>query len=133
MFLFIRVMRRENTYVASSMSNSSVVVCTRSQMFPSCAASWFKMCYKALRSRLTSQVRRSPISLRYSQEQRPFPHLKASCSLGGAFLFDLRGDFSSNQFCIGLSGIFSSTGLPNESHETILQYILRQLQQDLLR
>ena len=44
MFLFIRVMRRENTYVASSMSNSSVVVCTRSQMFPSCAASWFKMC-----------------------------------------------------------------------------------------
>ena len=90
-------------------------------------------CYKALRSRLTSQVRRSPISLRYSQEQRPFPPLKASCSLGGAFLFDLRGDFSSNQFCIGLSGIFSSTGLPNESHETILQYILRQLQQDLLR
>ena len=44
MFLFIRVMRRENTYAASSMSNSSVVVCTRSQMFPSCAASWFKMC-----------------------------------------------------------------------------------------
>ena len=44
MFLFIRVMRREYTHAASSMSNSSVVVCTRSQMFPSCAASWFKMC-----------------------------------------------------------------------------------------
>ena len=44
MIFFIRIVRRKYTHAASSTSNSSVVVCTRSQMFLSCAASWFKMC-----------------------------------------------------------------------------------------